>query len=451
MDHVPRGRLLSAQSTSYARGARVLSVGIATTGVVTFAYFSVASYALSEVEYKNVALLWAVMFVIVSVIYRPIEQLLSRTIAERRARGLHHGHPLGIPLLIQATFALLFLIIALAVREPVQDDVFDGSAALYWILVGGVLAYAASYFARGWLAGHQRFALYGGLVLLESCSRFLFAVAAVVGLTHGEAAVALGMAAAPCVSLFVVPLAWSRKDPSVDLEAVEQAEGGLTLRHGAGFAVSVLAVMLAEQTLVNGAVLSVDATATDAALAGVVFSVLLIARAPLQLFQAIQGTLLPHLATLQATAGRAEFRKAIRTTLLAIAAFALHGGARALHHRPLRAGRAVRRRLRLRTRWPCDPRARRRLPPRGGDAEPGGPRARADGARGDGVARRRRALPGLDVHADHRRRARAGRGGLLRRGGAAGDRPGAALPPRGRACARAPRAAPRGGVARLRR
>jgi O-antigen/teichoic acid export membrane protein len=53
-----------------------------------------------------------------------------------------------------------------------------------------------------------------------------------------------------------------------------------------------------------------------------VFSVLLIARAPLQLFQAIQGTLLPHLATLQATAGRAEFRKAIRTTLLAIAAFA---------------------------------------------------------------------------------------------------------------------------------
>ena len=185
-----------------------------------------------------------------------------------------------------------------------QDNVFDGSAALYWILVGGVLAYAASYFARGWLAGHQRFALYGGLVLLESCSRFLFAVAAVVGLTHGEAAVALGMAAAPLrLAVRAFRSRWSRKDPSVDLEAVEQAEGGLTLRHGAVFAVSVLAVMLAEQTLVNGAVLAVDATATDAALAGVVFSVLLIARAPLQLFQAIQGTLLPHLATLQATAG----------------------------------------------------------------------------------------------------------------------------------------------------
>jgi O-antigen/teichoic acid export membrane protein len=261
--------------------------------------------------------------VIVSEIYRPIEQLLSRTIAERRARGLHHGHPLGIPLAIQATFALLFLVVALALRGPVTDQVFDGSSALYWILVGGVLAYAASYFARGWLAGHQRFGLYGGLVLLESCSRFLFALAAVVGLTHGQAAVALGMAAAPCVSLFVVPLAWSRQDPRLDYEAVEEVEGGLTLRHGAGFAVSVLAVMLAEQTLVNGAVLTVDAVATDAALAGIVFSVLLIARAPLQLFQAIQGTLLPHLATLQATAGRAEFARAIRLTLKAIAAFAV--------------------------------------------------------------------------------------------------------------------------------
>jgi O-antigen/teichoic acid export membrane protein len=301
----------------------VLSVGIATTGVVTFAYFSVASYALDEVEYKRVALLWAVMFVIVSVIYRPIEQLLSRTIAERRAQGLHHGHPLGIPMAIQATFAAVFLLVALLVRGPVQDEVFDGSAALYWILVGGVLAYAASYFARGWLAGHQRFGLYGGLVLLESCSRFLFALAAVAGLTSGQAAVALGMAAAPCVSLFVVPWAYSRQDPSPDVAAVGRAEGGLTLRHGAIFAVSVLAVMLAEQTLVNGAVLSVDAVSTDAALAGVVFSVLLIARAPLQLFQAIQGTLLPHLASLQATAGQAEFARAIRVTLLAIAAFAV--------------------------------------------------------------------------------------------------------------------------------
>ena len=57
-------------------------------------------------------------------------------------------------------------------------------------------------------------------------------------------------------------------------------------------------------------------------MAGFVFNVLLIARAPLQLFQAIQGSLLPHLAGLEAREGRAEFARAIRVTVLAIAGFA---------------------------------------------------------------------------------------------------------------------------------
>jgi len=98
-----------AASAGYGRGARILSIGIATTGVVTFAYFSVASYVLGDVAYKQIALLWSVLFVTVSVIYRPIEQLLSRTIADRRARGLEHDHPLRTPLTIQAGFALAFL------------------------------------------------------------------------------------------------------------------------------------------------------------------------------------------------------------------------------------------------------------------------------------------------------------------------------------------------------
>ncbi len=83
----------------------------------------------------------------------------------------------------------------------------------------------------------------------------------------------------------------------------------------------VSGIMLSEQTLLNAAVLTVDATSSDRALAGIVFNVLLIARAPLQLFQAIQTSLLPHLAGLEATAGHAAFARAVRTTVLAIAAF----------------------------------------------------------------------------------------------------------------------------------
>jgi len=309
-------------ASGYGRGARILSLGIATTGLVTFAYFSVASHVLDDADYKAVSLLWSVLFVTVSVIYRPIEQLLSRTIADRRARGLEHDHPLRAPLLIQGGFALGFAALALALRGPIEDGLFDGSGALYWILVVAVLAYAASYFARGWLAGHQWFGLYGGLVFFEATSRLLFALAVAVGIAEGQAAVAMGMAAAPFVSLVVVPLAFARRPPAAPRSERGPADE-LGIARGGRFAVAVLAIMLAEQTLLNAAVLTTDLTADDAVVAGFVFNVLLIARAPLQLFQAIQGSLLPHLAGLEARSGRAEADRAVRITVLAIAGFAL--------------------------------------------------------------------------------------------------------------------------------
>jgi len=314
--------------------------------------------------------------VIISVIYRPIEQLLSRTIAERRARGEQHD-PLRVPMLIQGSSALAFLVIALALHEQLVDHVFEGQSVLYYVLVVGTLAYAASYFARGWLAGHQRFGLFGGLVLMESLSRFCFAAAVAIGIASGESAVALGIAAAPLVSLVVVPLAFARHsaegtagtagaagttdadagvgagaadgapaaaasaarelgEPHLTVDEADAALAGpgtegvqetaahdeLSLRRGGFFAVWVSGIMLAEQTLLNGAVLTVDATSADRALAGIVFNVMLIARAPLQLFQAIQTSLLPHLTGLEATAGHSAFAHAVRITVRAIAIFA---------------------------------------------------------------------------------------------------------------------------------
>ncbi|HTA13360.1 MAG TPA: hypothetical protein VK781_00710 [Solirubrobacteraceae bacterium] len=336
----------ASKGRSYASGARLLSIGIASTGVLTFAYFSIASHVLGEVQAKRVDLLWSIMFVIISVIYRPIEQLLSRTIADRRARG-HVQHSVRVPIAIQAGFALTFLIVALALRDELIDKVFGHYSAMYYVLVVGTLAYAASYFARGWLAGHEFFGLFGALVLMESVSRLCFALAAAIGITSGQTAVALGIAAAPFVSLFVVPAAFARRssephEPTDEPHGAQEMEeldaalagpgtGGveeavaadeLSLRRGSSFAFAVSGVMLSEQTLLNAAVLTVDITSVNLALAGIVFNVLLIARAPLQLFQAIQTSLLPHLTGLEVTDGHEAFARAIRVTVLAIAAFA---------------------------------------------------------------------------------------------------------------------------------
>ena len=327
----------------YGRGAAVLSLGIGTTGLVTYTYFALASHVLSEADYGRITLLWSATFVIVSVLYRPVEQLLSRTIADRDARGLPGAHHLRIAALIQLGLAAAFAVGALALRGPIRDGLFAGSAALYWILIVTVLAYAASYFGRGFLSGHHRFGLYGLLVLMEATTRCLFALAVAVGISSGQTAVALGMAAAPLVSLVVVPFGVRRRlrsgaraerataslpeapprEPEPDAPRTG-AEPEFTLARGGSFAGGVLVVMLCEQTFLNAGPLLVKATggAAGAALAGFTFNVLLIARAPLQLFQAIQASILPNLTRMRAAGEDDPFKRSVNVTLAAIAAFA---------------------------------------------------------------------------------------------------------------------------------
>ena len=99
-------------------------------------------------------------------------------------------------------------------HHKLRDDAFDGSTALYLILLLGIAFYAVSYFARGWLAGHQHFKLYGGLLFMESTSRCAFALAVAIGIAHGQGAVATGIAVAPLVSLVVLPIALQLRNNS---------------------------------------------------------------------------------------------------------------------------------------------------------------------------------------------------------------------------------------------
>ena len=318
---------MSASERTYGRGAAILSVGIGVTGLVTFGYFALASHSLTEAEYGRITLLWSAVFITVSVLYRPVEQLLSRTIADRDARGVTGREHLRVAATIQLALGLLFVVVALALRDPIEDELLGGSGTLYTILIVAVLAYAASYFARGFLAGHHLFGLYGGLVLMEASSRFLFALAVAVSIAEGQTAVALGIAAAPIVSLAVVPWALGRRlrAPAPAAAADEDAaDTEFTLSHGSGFAVAVLLIMLSEQTFLNAGPLLVKANegARGAALAGFVFNVLLIARAPLQLFQAVQTSILPHLTRLRASGETDPFRRSVNVTLRAIAVFA---------------------------------------------------------------------------------------------------------------------------------
>lgn len=319
----------SEGAASYGRGAALLSALIGVTGLLTYAFHSLAAHALGRDGYGVIAVLWAAVFLVASVIYRPVEQLLSRTLAERRAQGRPIGSALRVAATIQFGLVLAFLAVALALRGPIEDELFSGSSTLYWCLVVAGAAYAASYFARGFLAGGQRFGLYGGLVLMESASRVVFGVLLIVGVLEGRNPAAIAIAAAPLLSLFVVPWALGRhvRRTAASPPRGDTAEPEMTLAHGLGFAGAVLVIMVSEQAILNSGVLIVKAQTGDDALAALIFAVLMIARAPLQLFQAVSTTLLPHLTRLLVRDGEGlagDFGRSVRLTVSTCLAF---GGA----------------------------------------------------------------------------------------------------------------------------
>ena len=199
-------------SGSYAASARILSIGIASTGIFTFAYLAAASHVLGprlplQPHFAGLG----------DHVRDPVGHLPADRASCCRARSPTAG-PGACTAIRCASRRRSSSALPLCswsspwpLRSDIEHGVFDGSTSLYWILVVGVLAYAASYFARGWLAGHERFDLYGGpglprihLALSSSRSRSRSAS------DPGQGLVGLGMAVAQFASLSVMPRAFSR-------------------------------------------------------------------------------------------------------------------------------------------------------------------------------------------------------------------------------------------------
>ena len=336
-----RGGEDSATTAEYGKTASFLAVGVGLTGVITYAYFLIASHTLSKPDYGQITVLWSAVFITISTLYRPVEQLLSRHVSERLVRREPLGQPMRVAATIQVGLAMIFAVLALALRGPIEDGLLEGNEALYWVFFGAVLFYAASYFARGFLAGQRTFGLFTALILSESVFRTLFAVLVAVSILSGQSWVAVGIVAAPSLSLIVVPFAFRRRArrlaqgpatssasrPGVSGSQGERGNGDsadFSMRQGSGFAAAVLVIMFSEQAFLNAGPIIIRAL-DGAAAAGFIFNVLMLARAPLQLFQAVSTSILPHLTNLHtsnAAGAEREFHRSVRGVLLGVAAFA---------------------------------------------------------------------------------------------------------------------------------
>ena len=174
------------------------------------------------------------------------------------------------------------------------------------------------------------FGLFTGLILSESVFRTMFAVIVIVGLLGGQTMYAMGIVAAPLLSLMVVPFAIARRTrreeatrEAADGPDEEAGETVFSFAHGAGFVGSVFLIMFSEQVFLNAGPLVVRGI-EGAAAAGFIFNVLMIARAPLQLFQAVSTSILPHLTSLHHSrepGSEQQFHHSVRMVLLGLLAF----------------------------------------------------------------------------------------------------------------------------------
>jgi O-antigen/teichoic acid export membrane protein len=325
-------------TADYGKTASFLAIGVGLTGVITYVYFFIASHVLSKPDYGQITVLWSAVFITISTLYRPVEQLLSRHISEHLVKDEPIGGTTRNAATIQLGLAMAFAVLALALRGPIQDGLLEGNETLYWVYFSAVLFYAASYFARGFLAGVKRFGLFTALILSESCFRTLFAILVAVSLLSGQSWVAIGIVAAPSLSLVVVPFAFQRRArrlsqkpgmssasrPGMPGSAEGQRDdASVSVAQGGGFAAAVLVIMFSEQAFLNAGPLVVRGL-EGAAAAGFIFNVLMLARAPLQLFQAVSTSILPHLTGLHTSeepGSEDEFHRSVRMVLLGILAF----------------------------------------------------------------------------------------------------------------------------------
>jgi O-antigen/teichoic acid export membrane protein len=320
---VPRGP--TDEARTYGRTASFLTAALALAGVLAYLFSAVASHTLTERGYGQLVVLWSVSFLLISILFRPVEQLLARTLADMQERDHSMGRAVRVAAIIQTGLAGLFAALAIGFRPQIEEKVFDGEALYFWLLVASVLAFSASYFVRGFFAGTKRMGVYAALVIVEGAVRLGLALLVALGITGGPPLMAIAIAVAPVASLVVVPFALTRirgddglRGPRANPEAA-----GFTLAEGSGFAAAVLLIMLGEQVLLYSPVLFVRA-AEGAAAAGFIFNLFVLGRAPVVLFQAVAASLLPHLSRLRARDDETSdeaFALSIRLTISVIAAF----------------------------------------------------------------------------------------------------------------------------------
>ena len=299
-------------------GAAVVGAGLAILGVAAYVYLAIAGHAMSATGYADLAVLWMIVFSIGPGLFFPLEQELSRMVADHRARGLG-ARSIAIRIAVIGGGLLLALSAALlAARGPLTALLFDGRGQMVEVLVLNLAALTAAHLSRGLLSGHAAFGRYGAQLALDGL--FRCGLAGVLAATGADSPAAYGLA------LAIAPLAAVALTVNRSVLAPEPGPAAPYHRVTAG-----MGLLIASSTLwlglVNASVVSARllAAPSEAVLAGALLSGVVLSRIPLFAFSAVQASLLPALSGAAARGDRAGFRRLLLRTSGAVAAMGVAG------------------------------------------------------------------------------------------------------------------------------
>lgn len=270
--------------------------------------------ALGPVAYAPISVLWSALFIVTATVWVPVEQEVARLVGARSASG-EGARPVSLAgartaASIGAPSVAVVAIVALAGAGAL----FDARTGVALGLVAAVAAFAPNHLTRAALAGTGAFGRYGLCIALDSASRLAITVALALAGVDDPVPYALAVAVSPLVPVVAFRRSWGAAarpgPPSPSLHRrVLPLVGGQALA----------------QLLVNGGPIAVALLAApgEEAAAGRFLAALLIARIPLFFFQAVQSSLLPGLARLEAIGDRGGFVGLVRRLVTLVSALGL--------------------------------------------------------------------------------------------------------------------------------
>jgi O-antigen/teichoic acid export membrane protein len=289
-------------------GAALASAAMLGSGILAYAFLVLGAQTLGKAAYGGqLAVFWAGLFLAVVVLFRPLEQTLSRTLSDRLARGEEVRTALRAVGAIYLTLATGVVLVGIVAHEPLADRLFRGDGAMVVFLVAGIVGYGFAYLMRGIAGGIGWFAGFGLLLLTDGIVLFGTAVPLAIFAPH---LLALSVVAAGvCGALVPLVRGWSRIRP------LFAAGSGARFRRRSALAFAGPASVIAgaDTILVNGGALLVvlAAGSSASAEAGVVFAATMLVRVPGFLVHGLAASLLSNLTHLQAVAQSRAFRRAV--------------------------------------------------------------------------------------------------------------------------------------------